>query len=514
MTAPQLVSATDTANIRILLVEDNEYDAHSFRRALRKSQIKADITIRIRAEEALQTLQAEEQSFDLIVSDYRLPGMTGLELYKRLREQAINLPLVMLTGTGNEHLAVEALKAGVNDYLIKDPEEGYLDLLGVVLPQVIQQYRSEIARIRAEQALQQSEARYRAIVEDQTELVCRFLADGSLTFANGAYTRNFGDIVAKWSRRFVLFESEDAEKARLYLQTLDETNPVITHEHHLVMPNGEFRWLQWTSRAIFNERGKLTEYQTVGRDITERKRVEDALRQYADELHARNEELDAFAHTVAHDLLSPLGLVIGYAEFLEDTFDGLSADDLRQYLNNIVQSGYKMTNIIEALLLLAGVRKLVVELEPLDMGQIVTEAQKRLVRLTNEVQGEIILPESWPVAMGFAPWIEEIWANYLSNGLKYGGRPPRLELGADVLENNMICFWVHDNGVGLSPEEQEGLFTPFTQRERKHSEGYGLGLSIVRRIVEKLGGEAGVKSTAVPGEGCIFYFSLPLHNDS
>lgn len=503
------LAAADTSKIRILLVEDNEYDAFSFQRALRKSQVEAEIITHIRAEEALQALQTADQPFDLIVSDYRLPGMSGLELYKTLREQAVDLPLVMLTGTGNEHLAVEALKAGVNDYLIKDPEEGYLDLLGVVLPQVIQQYRSELARIRAERALQQSEARYRAIVEDQTELVCRFIADGSLTFANGAYARHYGDIAEKWARRFVLFESEDAEKVQRYIKMLNVHYPVITHEHFLMMPSGEFRWVQWTTRAIINVQGVVTEYQAVGRDITERKRVEDALRQYADELHARNEELDAFAHTVAHDLLSPLGLVIGYAEFLEETFDSLSAEDHRQYLGNIAQSGYKMTNIIEALLLLSGVRKTTVDVQPLDMGEIIVEAQKRLVRLLDEQGGEILLPETWPVGVGYAPWIEEVWANYLSNGLKYGGRPPSLQLGADELDGGMVRFWVRDNGAGLTDQEQEGLFTPFTQRKRKHTEGYGLGLSIVRRIVEKLGGEVGVESTAVSGEGCTFFFTLP-----
>lgn len=506
---PPSAVVDDKSAVRILLVEDNEYDAFSFRRALRKSDLQAHVTIRIRAEEALNELQIDGASFDLIVSDYKLPGMSGLELYKLLRERQIHVPLVMLTGTGNEHLAVEALKAGVNDYLIKDPEEGYLDLLGVVLPQVIQQYRSEAARIRAERALQESEARYRAIVEDQTEFVCRFLADGTLTFANEAYGRSFGRVQGRWGHRFLLFESDEVEKVMRYIQALVQEQPVSMHEHHLMMPDGTVLWLQWTIRAIFDERGRLSEYQAVGRDITERKRSEEALLSYANELHARNEELDAFAHTVAHDLLSPLGLVIGYAEFLADVFADLPREEIAQYLHNVVESGYKMSNIIEALLLLAGVRKMKVEPEPLAMGTIVTETLKRLTKLVQEVGGEIVLPESWPVALGYGPWVEEVWANYLSNGLKYGGRPPRLVLGATVQENGMVRFWVRDNGNGLLPQEQEGLFTQFTQRNRKQTEGYGLGLSIVSRIMEKLGGEFGVESTAVSGEGCTFFFSLP-----
>jgi len=88
-----------------------------------------------------------------------------------------------------------------------------------------------------------------------------------------------------------------------------------------------------------------------------------------------------------------------------------------------------------------------------------------------------------------------------------GVRPPRVELGADVLPDGMLRFWVRDNGEGLSPEQQAQLFTPFTQLRTIHAEGYGLGLSIVRRIVERLSGEAGVESA--PGQGSLFYFTLP-----
>jgi two-component system sensor histidine kinase/response regulator len=126
-----------------------------------------------------------------------------------------------------------------------------------------------------------------------------------------------------------------------------------------------------------------------------------------------------------------------------------------------------------------------------------------------DYQAKIITPTVWPAAIGFAPWIEEVWVNYLSNGLKYGGQPPHLELGATRQEDGMIRFWVKDNGPGLIPESQAKLFTEFTQLEPDRVDGYGLGLSIVRRIVEKLGGQVGVESDGVPGRGSIFSFTLP-----
>jgi signal transduction histidine kinase len=129
-------------------------------------------------------------------------------------------------------------------------------------------------------------------------------------------------------------------------------------------------------------------------------------------------------------------------------------------------------------------------------------------------RAEIVLPDAsaWPEALGYAPWVEEIWVNYLSNALKYGGTPAaslRVELGATAQDDGMVRFWVRDNGPGLSPEEQAQLFTPFTRLDRVRAKGHGLGLSIVRRIVERLGGQAGVESQGVSGRGSVFYFTLP-----
>ena len=120
--------------------------------------------------------------------------------------------------------------------------------------------------------------------------------------------------------------------------------------------------------------------------------------------------------------------------------------------------------------------------------------------------------------LGHPAWVEEVWVNYISNACKYGGidgQPPRIELGADPIgsENTagitVFRFWVRDYGPGIAPEDQARLFTPFTRLDQVRVRGYGLGLSIVRRIVEKLGGEVGVQSDGVPGAGCEFSFTLP-----
>ncbi|MEE8392663.1 MAG: ATP-binding protein [Anaerolineae bacterium] len=240
-------------------------------------------------------------------------------------------------------------------------------------------------------------------------------------------------------------------------------------------------------------------------------RLVETLRQRTAELEARNDDLDAFAHSAAHDLKSPLGIIVGFAETLrcalEEEDDALTNEELRLYLQKIVRTGRKMSNIVDELLMLSAVRKAEVKTTPLDMAHTVAEAQQRLAHMIEKHQAEIIVSDDWPQVLGHGPWIEEAWVNYLSNAIKYGGQPPRVELGATAQPDSMVSFWVRDNGPGIPPEAQARLFTPFTRLDQVRANGHGLGLSIVQRIVEKLDGQVGVESKV--GQGSTFFFTLP-----
>ena len=231
------------------------------------------------------------------------------------------------------------------------------------------------------------------------------------------------------------------------------------------------------------------------------------LRRLNDTLREQNEELNAFSHTVAHNIQSSLSRIIGFSELLQHEFDTLTEDERQQCLLAIVRNGRKVSNIVDELLVLASVRNTEVELQPLNMADIVEEARYRLVDMIQESQAVINLPASWPLALGYGPWVEEVWENYLSNALKYGGTPPVLSLGATQMPDGTIRFWVRDGGPGLSEEQQTMLFTPFTKLNQVRLTGHGLGLSIVRRIMDKLRGGVGVESQL--GAGSLFWFSLP-----
>ena len=230
-------------------------------------------------------------------------------------------------------------------------------------------------------------------------------------------------------------------------------------------------------------------------------------------LATRNAELDAFAHTVAHDLKNTLNTIMGYAEILDSDLEELPAETIHVSTRAISRMSHKMNNIIEELMLLAGVRNQTVVAQPLDMAAIVAEAIQRLDYLIRDKHIEVSVPPNWPIALGYGPWVEEVWVNYVSNAIKYGGESgqiPRVELGATPLTAGFVRFWVRDNGPGLSPADQARLFAQFERLDQARATGHGLGLSIVKRIVEKLGGQVAVSSAI--GVGSEFSFTLPTQD--
>ena len=282
--------------------------------------------------------------------------------------------------------------------------------------------------------------------------------------------------------------SPTADSASLEYETFDPS--LARHVHVSIRPAPDRAGLA-TSAAV-----------VVIRDVSELKRAE----QQREDLIA---ELGAFAHTVAHDLKNPLGLIISYANMLESELGKDPAGMMLEFARMISRMSYKLNNIIDELMILSQAREAEVLLTPLNMTEIVRQACQRLEAVIEKSGVEIHVPEQWPAALGYAPWIEEVWVNYISNAVKYGGQPPRVELGSAVQPDGQVRCWVRDNGPGLSPEMQAKLFVPFTRLAQVHTRGHGLGLSIVRRIIEKLNGQVGVESRHVPGEGCTFYFVLP-----
>jgi two-component system, sensor histidine kinase and response regulator len=209
---------------------------------------------------------------------------------------------------------------------------------------------------------------------------------------------------------------------------------------------------------------------------------------------------------VAHDLKEPLTALIISVDSI-DYFSNLTSEELKEYLRQIGATAYGMNRIVNNLLLFAEVSKAEAPVGPVQMDLVMANVQDRLSYMIKERRAQISLPEVWPDAIGYGPWIEEVWANFLSNALKYGGQPPRVELGASANSKEMLHFWIRDNGAGIAPEACTRLFIPDNPISRLGHSGDGLGLPIVYHLIEKLGGQVGVESEI--GKGSLFFFTLP-----
>ena len=359
--------------------------------------------------------------------------------------------------------------------------------------------------------LREGEVRFRALFETMTEGVAlhRLVfdehgapSDYVLTDANPAYEAHTGirkeDAVGR--RASELYGADPAPYLDVFGHVAVTGEPARM-EAHFEPLRRHFRILVFSPA-----RG---EFATVFEDVTAAREMEADLAASHAALLARNEELDAYAHTVAHDLKNPVSAILGFAEHLEQGADTVPESEWRESVEAITRSAQKMQTIIDALLLIGETRRTDVPAAPLDLRAIAGDCLGGLAHEVKRFGAEVLLPDAWPAAEGYAPWVEQVLTNYVSNALKYGGRPPRVELGATALGDGHVRVWVRDNGKGLTPEERAKTFAPFTRLSREDADGHGLGLSIVRRLVERMGGKVGVESDGAAGVGCTFSFTLP-----
>jgi PAS domain S-box-containing protein len=487
-------------NAKILVVEDNSIVVMELRERLQGLGYVVS-GVASYGEEAIE--KASETRPDLVLMDIRLRGtIDGVEAAEQIRHR-FDIPVIYLTSYVDEDTLQQAKVTEPYGYILKPFEERELH----------SSIEVALYKHKMERKLRESERWLATTLRSIGDGVIATDEKGLVTFMNPVAEALTGwkqeDALGRDLRELVHIVSEETGKVTDNpVAEVTQGGVVVGWANHiLIAKEGREIPIDDSVAPIRDDKGNIVGVVLVFRDITERKKAEEALHQYAVELEARNEELDAFAHTVAHDLKNPLNLIMGFADLVKNDYATIPNEELQPCLHAIAKSGREMNNIVEELLLLAGLRKMEVEMRPLDMAEIVAQAQQRLAYMIDEHQAEITLPDTWPMALGYGPWVEEVWVNYLSNAIQYGGQPPRVELGATAQLDGMMRFWLWDNGPGISPEGQARLFTPFTRLDQVRTQGHGLGLSIVRRIVEKLGGQVGVEGEV--GQGSVFSFTLP-----
>ena len=363
---------------------------------------------------------------------------------------------------------------------------------------------------RMARSLRKSEASYRGIVEDQTDLICRYRADGRLTFVNRAYADAFGqkpvDLLGQ---------------PYPFLGVTPTTGETQAFEREFTLPDGRRIWLHWTQRAIRDDTGNTLEFQAVGHDITLRKEAEAALIHAKEAAEAADRAKSEFLAIVSHEIRTPINGVIGFAEILADSPLTLEQREQVAIIKSSAQSLEKLINdILDLSRIEAG--KIEIESAPFGLHKAVEEvtsffeprARAAGLVLTADIDGDVPV-----IVNGDEARIRQVLTNLIGNALKFtergqvrvhvsclrgqriGAREQRREL--------RLFFAVSDTGIGIPAEKISLLFQPFgqvdTSMERRRA-GTGLGLIISKRLCERMGGTISVDST--PGEGTTFRFSV------
>ena len=380
-----------------------------------------------------------------------------------------------------------------------------------------QQLEASLATVRSmNNRLHESEVRYKGLVDAQGDAIFRRAPDSRLTYANDAFFRLFG-----LSPQFAIGkpfapELHPDSRAPIFgsFAGLETGRARVRYDQHLRTAYG-WRWIAWEDYAVRDADNRLIEVQSVGRDITERKALEDALTEARDKAEAANRAKSGFLATMSHEIRTPMNGVLGMARLL---LENEPAPEQKTYIEAIQQSGEALLTLIEEILDFSKIESGTVTLEDDDVElRPLIYAVVELLGMRAHGKGveivSFIEPRTPQAIRCDGVRLRQILTNLVGNAIKFterGGVRVNVET-VDGRDRRWLRLEVRDTGVGVPAEKREEIFKEFVQADSSHARrfgGSGLGLAISRKLVAAMGGEIGVD--AAPGGGSIFWCLLPI----
>lgn len=499
-----------TRSLRVLIVEDSENDALLLLRLLAKNGFVTEHE-RVQTREDMRR-ELIEKRWDIIVADYSMPQFSGLEALQLVQELEMDLPFIIMSGTVGENVAVQAMKAGAHDYIMKDNMIRLVPAIERELKEV--QVRRGTRRIETERQL------LATAIEQARETIMITDAKGRIEYVNPAFEDITGysrqDVMGKNPAMLSSGKHNEGFYKELW-ETLRQGNTwrgcfinqrkdaALYHEEAVISP-------------VRDEAGQVAHYVAVKRDVTKEDALADQLRQ-----SQKMEALGHLAGQVAHDFTNTLVIILNSCHIIKNCIPQDS--EAQEFLDKILEQGNKISAL--TCQLLAFSHRQPVAMKPMNLEKIVMGVSETLERMVGVDVSVIMTGSPGRKMINADPsQVEQVLFHLVVNArdaMEIGGSlriqtgvthvtdapHPELVAGATLVPGDYIWFTVSDTGVGMDMETQRKVFDPFFTTKGKG--GSGLGLSTAYGIVKQHKGYIGVRSEQ--GKGTTFTVYFPLLHD-
>lgn len=533
----------------ILLVDDNRDKLMALRVVL--EELEENLVQATSGREALRCLL--KQDFAVILLDVNMPAMDGFETAALIRQRpnSEHTPIIFVTAfSTTDELVYKGYSLGAVDYLFTP-----------IIPEVLKSKVSVFVDLWKKSQQIKKDAEFRRQVEEKEHQIRldqtkerleietrrnRFFVLSIELLAISDFQGVFKQLNPTWekvlgfksdelkARPFLDFvHPDDRESTRDRIDGLKRDSAPITFESRFRARDNTYRWLEFSvasfiaeqflyffARDVTQRKKSEHQIQALNRDLEKRATELEVLNdQLKKEVHERkvaeealqdtNVELESFSYTVSHDLRAPLRAMQGFAVALLDDY-GKQLDDMgKEYARRIIFSSRRMDNLIQDLLVYGRLSRSELQPQPLAVEAIVSEALSQLENEIKECKAMVEVSNPLPSVMGHYATLVQVMTNLVSNAIKFmhNSDKPKVRIWAET-KNGWVRLWIQDNGIGIAPDHHARIFRVF---ERLHGvetyPGTGIGLAIVRKGMERLGGRVGLESEV--DRGSKFWIELP-----
>ncbi|MEO1375684.1 MAG: ATP-binding protein [Cyanobacteria bacterium J06635_10] len=484
----------------ILLIDDNPDDRLLAIRELAKEFSNLRVSEIIDANGFASAL--ESNNYDLVITDYQLKWTNGLDILGALKSRYPDIPVIMFTNSGTQEVAVAAMKAGLDDYVIKSPKH---------FVRLSQAARLAWKNAQTRARLTQTRLRLQFLLNQLNVGVFRATLDGELIESSDGFLS--------------LLHLNTPESARIFFRSHPQLNLADSHgappwekEVKILLEDGNIIWLMLSE--TLTELDGETVIDGLLQDISARKLSEAAIQQLNQtlelrvlqrtaQLEATNKELETFAYSISHDLRSPIRQVNSFVKLLQKSLQPINlSPEKNNYLEMIIKLTKRAGKMIDDLMEFSSTGRFEMFYSTIDMDRLVREI---IQQITSQNQDRTIVwdVESLPQIKGDRTLLRIVWQNLIENAVKYTRYRDiaEINIGSSV-EYWGVTFFIKDNGVGFDMRYVEKVFAIFQRLHNdKEFEGTGIGLANVQRIIHRHGGRIWTES--VVDKGTTFYFTLP-----